>query len=52
MKAWSCLSMPLTMRSTIRMAQFMSDVGQFQGLFDRVGVDLEKEFLQTEIKDK
>ena len=35
---------------TIR-AQFMSDVGQFQGLFERVGVDLEKEFLQTEIKD-
>jgi hypothetical protein len=28
--------------------RFMEDVGQFQALFERVGVDIEKEFLRTE----
>ncbi len=28
--------------------RFMEYVGQFQALFERVGVDIEKEFLRTE----
>ena len=31
--------------------QFMNDISQFILLFERVGVDLEKEFLQTERKE-
>lgn len=32
--------------------KFMNDVAQFKALFERVGVDIEKEFLQTETRDR
>jgi len=31
--------------------KFMDDVAQFKALFERVGVDIEKEFLQTEPRE-